>query len=259
MTSSSTWQLDASPDLTRTCLAEMIGTGAFVFVGAGAVCINEWQGDLGHLGVALAHGLMLGVMTAATAQHGGGHLNPVVTAALLAGSRLRASQALARIGAQLVGAVLAGVLLGLIFAVGRHDDGLGDVLSYAAHEARLGASSFAPTVLSPLAAVGIEGLLTFIFVFIVYAVMVDPRRPPIGGLLVGLAYAALMLVGQPLTGAAMNPARAFGPLIGGRTITLELWAQQWVYWAGPFAGALLAGALYETVFMPKSARPAGAG
>jgi hypothetical protein len=60
-----------------------------------------------------------------------------------------------------------------------------------------------------------------------------------------------MLAGAPFTGAAMNPARAFGPLAAGGRLTLHLWSQHWVYWAGPLVGALIAAALYEAAFMPR--------
>ena len=257
MTSSSPWHrlhLDALP---RACLAEMIGTFAFVFVGAGAVCVREWQGDLGLLGVAAAHGLILAVMVSATAHVSGGHLNPAVTVALLAGMRVTKRQAAAYISSQLAGATLGAALLGILFATGRDASGLGDVLSYASGEAVLGTPAFAPAVISPVAAVLLEAVLTFFLVFVTYATLVDPRGRRFAGLWVGLVYAALMLLGQPFTGAAMNPARAFGPLIAGGRLTLQLWSQHWVYWLGPLAGALLATAVYESAFMPKLARPAG--
>jgi len=257
MTLDSSWRQSPTGGLARASLAETIGTFAFVFVGAGAVCVQAWEGDLGPLAVAAAHGLVLAVMITATAHLSGGHLNPAVTVALLAGSRISKRQALTHVAAQLAGATLAGALLGILFATGRNPEALGDVLSYAANEAALGTPSFAPTVISPLAAVLLEALLTFVLVFVTYATLVDPRGPRFGGLWVGLAYAALMLVGQPFTGAAMNPARAFGPLIAGGKLTLDLWAQHWVYWAGPLAGALAAAALYEAAFLPKLARPVG--
>jgi aquaporin Z len=244
----------ASSRLSRACLAELIGTFAFVFVGAGAVCVGHWRWELGLVGVAAAHGLILAVMVGATAHISGGHLNPALTVALLAGMRIGKRRALAYIGSQLTGAALGGALLGILLATGRDVNDLGDVLSYSAQQVHLGTPSYAPTVLSPIAAASVEALLTFLLVFVAYATQVDPRGQRLGGPWVGAAYAALLLVGQPFTGAAMNPARAFGPLVAGGRLTASLWTQHWVYWAGPMAGALLAAAIYESGFMLKFAR-----
>lgn len=250
----STWRYRPIGGLARPCLAEMLGTFIFVFVGAGAVLVDHWRHDFGLLGVAAAHGLILAVMVTVTLPLGGGHLNPALTVALVAGGRVRKQVALAYIASQLTGAAMGGAVLGILFGTGLDPYQMGDVLSFAADEVALGTPSYAPTVISPLAAVMLEALLTFAFVFVTYAVLVDPRRPRTGGAYVGLAYAALMLVGAPFTGAAMNPARAFGPLAAGGRLTLHLWSQHWVYWAGPLAGALIAAALYEAAFMPRPGR-----
>ncbi|UCG31998.1 MAG: aquaporin [Phycisphaerales bacterium] len=254
MVPDSAWRYRTVGDLARPCLAEMLGTFIFVFVGTGAVLVAHWRPELGLLGVAAAHGFILAAMVTITLPLGGGHLNPAITVALVAGGRVRKHVALAYIASQLAGAAMGGAVLGILFGTGLDPYQMGDVLSFAADEVALGTPSYAPTVISPIAAVMLEALLTFALVLVTYAVLVDPRRPRMGGVFVGLAYAALMLVGEPFTGAAMNPARAFGPLIAGGRLTLHLWSQHWVYWAGPLAGALIAAALYEAAFMPRPGR-----
>jgi MIP family channel proteins len=251
MVQDSVWRYRSVDGLARPCLAEMLGTFIFVFVGTGAVLVARWRPEIGLLGVAAAHGLILAAMVTVTLPVGSGQLNPAVTVALVAGGRIRKLAALAYIASQLAGAALGGAALGILFGTGIDPYQMGDVLSFAADEAALGTPSYAPTVISPIAAVMLEALLTFAFVFVTYAMLVDPRRPRMGGIYIGLTYAALMLVGAPFTGAAMNPARVFGPLIAGGRLTYHLWSQQWVYWAGPLAGALIAAALYEAAFMPR--------
>ncbi len=235
--------------LAKACLAELLGTFVFVFVGGMAACVAQMQAEPGDIRVAWANGLILAVMVSATMNISGGHLNPAVTIALLAGARIRRRRAVAYVISQVIGASLGGLVLGWIMASGVAPDGLGDVLSFAGRDGALGTPSFSPKVISPYTATGIEALLTFVLVFVVYATMVDPRRVRMGGLGVGLTFAALMMAAEPLTGAAMNPARVLGHLIGGGQMTLDLWSQQWVYWTGPLAGGLLAAGIYESAIL----------
>ena len=92
---------------------------------------------------------------------------------------------------------------------------------------------------TPWQSIGIEAVLTFFLVFVVYGSAVDARAPKIGGLAIGLTVALDILFGGPYTGAAMNPARTFGPaLVSGQ------WTHHYVYWIGPLLGGLLAGVIY---------------
>jgi glycerol uptake facilitator-like aquaporin len=88
-------------------------------------------------------------------------------------------------------------------------------------------------------------------VFVVYGTAVDPRAPKIGGLAIGLTVALDILFGGPFTGAAMNPARTFGPALASGH-----WANQWVYWAGPMLGGLMAGLIYGRYLLPDEGKPA---
>jgi glycerol uptake facilitator-like aquaporin len=96
----------------------------------------------------------------------------------------------------------------------------------------------------------VEAILTFFLVFVVFGTAVDPRGPrAAGGLFIGLAIAMDILIGGPLTGAAMNPARAFGP-----ALFAGAWTNHWVYWIGPLLGGAAGGLLYNSIFRPEVSR-----
>jgi aquaporin TIP len=222
------------PSLLRRSVAEGVGTFALVFIGAGAVASKYFpDASYGFLGIALAHGLVLGVMVTATMSISGGHLNPAVTLALLLGRRTNLRSAVGYIVAQLLGAVLAALLLKTVYP--------GSVTRAIS----LGTPSISTAISLP-EAILVELLLTFFLVSAVFGTCVNPDAPRVGGFGIGLALMFDVLVGGPLTGAAANPARAFGPaLISGQ------WIGHIVYWVGPIAGGLLAAVLWEYVLLPR--------
>ena len=215
-------------------LAEFIGTFTLIFIGAGAICMNQLTGgQVGLLGVAIAHGLAIAVMVSATAHISGGKLNPAVTLGLVAGGKMRFKDAVPEIGSQLAGATLAALFLKMIFPEG--------VVS-AAHLGTpgLGAGVTAGT------GIFVEAILTFLLVFTVYGTAVDPKGSfkAIAGFGIGSVIAFDILAGGALTGASMNPARTFGPaLISG------FWDNHIVYWIGPLLGGGLAGWVYGKLLM----------
>jgi MIP family channel proteins len=204
-------------NLLRQCVAEAIGTFALIFIGIGAIYNNP-----GLLGVALAHGLTIAVMVSATAGISGGHLNPAVTLGLLVGGKINLRDSIAYWIAQLGGATAAGLLAAQFIGMPAVMTGTPD----------LGEK------ISQLQGIGIEAVLTFFLVFVVYGSAVDARAPKIGGLAIGLTVALDILFGGPLTGAAMNPARTFGPALASGH-----WNNHVVYWIGPMLGGLLAGVI----------------
>jgi MIP family channel proteins len=209
------------------CIAEGIGSFALIFIGVGA--INAANGDL--LAVAFAHGLTIAVFASATMHISGGHLNPAVTFAALLGGKIDFSGALRYWASQLIGAAVAGfICLGLF---GR------DIV--VAGTPNLGVGTGAG------AGILIEAILTFFLVFVVFGTGIDARGPKIGGLAIGLTVTLDILFGGPLTGAAMNPARTFGP-----ALAASAWSAHYVYWLGPLIGAAVAGLVYKTVFLSKS-------
>lgn len=260
---------------TKALIAELVGTFALCFVGAGAIMVDAHLGDKGPglVGVALAHGLILGAMVTATMGVSGGHLNPAVTVGMLVTGRISILGALGYIVAQCVGGTMAGVLL-FAFLLGSLDSPKGaQVVTETKNGtpyyevSKLGASDqYGPSTTRPaerkemvqraaIRALSIEGILTFLLVFSVFGTAVDPRHPNVGGFGIGLTLAAGILVGGPLTGAALNPARMTGTAL--ITMDAELLGQIWVYWVGPLAGGIVAALLYQFVILARaSASPA---
>jgi MIP family channel proteins len=210
--------------LTKQCVAEFVGTFALIFIGIGAIYnLGGLEKNGGLLGIALAHGLAIAVMVSATAGISGGHLNPAVTFGLMLADKIDLKGAIAYWFSQLAGAVAAAWVALVVLDTTAVFNGTPAI----GKDVTLGH------------AVIIEAVLTFFLVFVVFGSAVDERAPKIGGLAIGLTVALDILFGGPLTGAAMNPARTFGPaLIGGQ------WAHHYVYWAGPLLGGGLAGLIY---------------
>lgn len=213
---------------TKSFLAEFIGTFALIFVGVGAIAGDYLNGgQTGLVGIALAHGLTIAVMVSATAAVSGGHLNPAVTIGLWCARKIGIKDAVNYVAAQCLGAIAAAALIKLCVPA-----------------AALAAVGMGTPALGAGITVGMgfltEIILTFFLVFVVYGTAVDKRAPKVGGLFIGLTVTLDILIGGPITGAAMNPARYLGPaLLGGGL------AHWWLYWAGPVIGGILAGACYQ--------------
>jgi MIP family channel proteins len=217
----------------RPLAAELAGTFTFVFVGAGAVVVDVAKtGQLGLVGVSLAHAFALAVVVTATMRISGGHLNPAVTFGLWLSRKIEARSAGLYVVAQLLGGVLAALCVRALLP-----EMAGEVTSYGTPRIS--------GLLTDAQAVGIEGLLTFFLVGAVFGTIVSPDAPRVAGFGVGLIYLVGMLVGGPMTGGAMNPARAFGPaLVAGD------WQAHLIYWVGPLLGAALAASLWRWVLLP---------
>lgn len=235
----------------RPCLAELIGTFALVFVGAGAVCATQlaegqsWPSTVA-LSVALAEGLIYAALVTATLPISGGFLNPAVTLTLWVFRRVEGQAAAWLIAAQLLGSLLAGLLLRVMFndAALYPPAGLGATPHL--NEAAFRAGEEVSWVTLLLSGIGVEVALTFILTFAIYGTALDPRAPRLGGLGAGLALTSVVLVGYGLTGAAANPARWFGPAVWELTVPgRAAFRDHTPYWIGPVFGALLAGAVYE--------------
>jgi aquaporin Z len=230
----------------RSLVCELIGTFALTFIGAGAILTTTWTGGQpGLVGIAIAHGLALSIAVSATMNISGGHINPAVTAAMWATGRIKTPSAVGYIVAQCVGATIAGVLLTIVFrslpAGAAGISGL-DAIS----RCKLGTPFFGANISAGIAVL-VEVILTFLLLFAVFGTAVDERAPKIGGFGIGLTVGMDILMGGPITGAAMNPARTIGTLIGGGTATASLWSQHWVYWVGPVVGAVLAAVIYDSL------------
>ncbi len=220
--------------LPRRWAAEALGTFALVFIGAGAAMTRFFpNADYGILGIALAHGLVLSVMVTATMNISGGHLNPAVTLGLLTARRIAPGAAAGYIVAQLAGGVVAAALLKQFYP------------SAVLRAGALGVPTLAPSV-SLGQGIVIELILGFFLVSAVFGTCVNPGSHRIGGFGVGLTLLVCILVGGPLTGAAVNPARAFGPaLLTGQ------WVAHIVWWVGPILGGVLAALVWEKGLLGK--------
>jgi MIP family channel proteins len=215
----------------RPLTVEAIGTFALIFMGAGSIILG---GDL--VSVAFAHGLAIGLMVAAGGHISGGHFNPAVTLGLVLGRKHDPIKGVAYVVAQLVGATLAALALYAFFPSDARD---------AVH---LGTPALGPDF-SAGEGLAIEIVLTFFLMYVIYGTAVDKRGPAaIAPLAIGLTITMDIFAGGPATGAAMNPARAFGPaLVDG------FWDDQWIYWVGPAVGAAIAGLLYAYILIPPGA------
>jgi MIP family channel proteins len=213
-------------------IAEAVGTFLFFFIGAGAIVVTTIAGPSGPglVGVALAHGLALAVLVSALAAVGSGHFNPAVSFGLWVAGRMSAARVGLFVIAQLLGALAAGLALRALFSPA------------AWGPTHIGTPALGEGV-GPAAGTVIEAILTVVLVLVVFGTAVDDRAPSLGGMAIGLAVAADIMMGGPLTGAAMNPARWFGPAVASGA--LDNW---YVWWIGPLLGAAVAGLLYRYVF-----------
>ena len=216
-------RLKCSTDLLIRSLAETLGTFALTFAAAGAVMADELSGGLvTPIGSALASGLVVMAMVYAIGHISGAHINPAVTLGFTLTRRIPWRDAVAYWCAQLVGAALAaGALRGL----------LGTAAGLGGHMPSGGA----------IQSFGLEIVLTFLLMFVIAAVVADQGKiGSASGLAIGGTVALCILMGGPISGGSMNPARSFGPALVGWT-----WADHWVYWVGPLLGAAIGALAFQ--------------
>lgn len=229
-----------TPTLSAKLVAEALGTFLFVFVGAGSIVLGTHTGDGagGLVGVALAHGLALAVVVSAFGYISGGHINPAVTIGLWVAGKIDAVSSAAYVVAQLAGAAVAAFALRLL----------------------LPEASWAPTAIGGAAvaegitvgsAIGIEAILTALLLVAVIGTAVDGRAPKLGGMAIGLSVTAGVLMGGPLTGAALNPARWFGP-----AVAAGAWDNWYVWIIGPIVGAVVVALVWRYLLEDRATAPA---
>jgi MIP family channel proteins len=214
------------PDLLRRALAEALAVFALVFAGCGSIIASaRYPGTLGNIGVALVFGLIIMVMVYATGHLSGAHINPAVTVAFMLTRHFPVRDAIAYVAAQLAGAAAAAYLL------------LG---AWTTRPAHLGATL--PTV-GAGTAVLYEIVMTAFLMFVIMAVATDTRAVgAAAAIAIGGTVALDALLGGPITGASMNPARSFGPALAS-----GFWRDFWVYVLGPVAGSVIGAFAYQLV------------
>jgi MIP family channel proteins len=242
----------------RPYLVELAATFLLVLIAAGTVCSTSLAPETRFqsvggttLAIALAEGFALAALLTLSLYHSPGCLNPAFTLALWVLRRIEGARALGLVAAQLLGAVLGGLVVRSLFS------------EPVLQAARMGTPHLMKALLGPddtvtltsiVAGVGLELLLTFFLTLTLFATLFDPRAPRTGGLLVGLAQSAVVLFGYHLTGGAANPARWFGTWVWELTLPraslVSPSADHTVYWVGPIVGGLLGCLFYSALIQP---------
>jgi aquaporin Z len=226
----------------RKLVAEFVGTFLLVFLAVGAAVFgiaakvgNEGNGPgNGVVGVALAFGLVLLGIAYALGPISGAHVNPAVTLAMLLGRKMPTNEAVGFWIAQFLGAILGGAILKLFVSAF-------DVTDYTGG---LGTNSYNNGNINMAGAFVLEVLLTAAFVLVILLVTERVAAPGFAGLAIGLALTAVHLVGIPLDGTSVNPARSFGPALfaGGDAL-----GQVWLFILAPLVGAVVAVIVWKLV------------
>jgi MIP family channel proteins len=216
-------------NLQARLIAEFIGTFALIFIGAGAGAL----GLGGVVGVAFAHGLVVATFAAGYGPISGCHINPAVTVSVLVAKQISPREAGLYIVVQLLGGIVGGLLLR--FVLGGAETGLGATV--LAENLRIGDVSISVT---PLAGLVLEIILTFFLANAVLNTALAGRGGNVTPLAIGLTLTFCILMGGPLTGASLNPARTIGP-----AIAAGIFSDIWLYIVGPIIGGMLAALLYN--------------
>jgi aquaporin Z len=220
----------------RKYLAELIGTFVLVLMGCGSAVIAG--SHIGYLGIAFAFGLSVLVMVYTIGRISGCHINPAITVGMLVAGKIKGNDAIFYIVFQCIGAIIAAaVLLAIasgnpdyslaINGLGQNGYGLGSPGGYS-----LGAGLIA------------EIVLTLIFLLVVFGATAKNAPAGFAGLAIGLSLTLIHLVGIPITGTSVNPARSIGPalLVGGRAL-----GQLWLFIVAPIIGAIIAALIWKFI------------
>jgi MIP family channel proteins len=212
------------PSLFRRSVAEAVGTFALVAIGPGAVMVATKTHAFGHVGIALAFGLVITLVVASSGHLGGAHINPAVTIGFWSVRRFPAREVAPYVAAQCLGAIAASALLVWL---------LGPVGNFGA---TIPALPIAQSFVTELGYTGILG-------FVIMGVATDERSPAaVAPFAIGATVFAGALVTGPLTGGSFNPARSLGPAVVGR-----VWTAHWLYWIAPILGMMCGMWLYQAL------------
>jgi aquaporin Z len=224
-------------DDMKKYLAELLGTFVLVFIGTGSAVVAGKY--IGFLGISLAFGLAVLVMVYAIGQISGCHINPAITIAMLANGKIKGKDAVIYIIVQCIGAIIASVLL---LAIMTGHPGY-DLATNGLGQNGYGAAS--PGDFSLVSGFIAEVVLTFVFLMVIFGATSKKAPAGFAGTAIGLSLAMIHMVGIPITGTSVNPARSLGPaLVAGGTAL----AQLWMFIVAPIIGALVAAFVWKYLF-----------
>ncbi len=209
----------------RRWLAEGLGTFFLVLIGPGAAVVNAFSGGaVTHVGVALAFTFVITAMIVTLGHVSGAHINPAVTVAFWSSGRFPRREVIPYVAAQLGSAIAAALTLKGIFG------------------AAVSAAATVPIV-PQASAFALEWLLSFVLMLVIMAVATDSRVPAgFAAIAIGMTVGFCALMGGPITGASMNPARSFGPAVGA-----GVWTGHWLYWLAPLTAMPVAARVYDAL------------
>jgi aquaporin Z len=219
-------------------ISELIGTMVLVLFGCGSAAIAGTI--LGNLGIAMAFGLSIVAMAYVIGDISGCHVNPAVSIGMWIDGRMETKDLLLYIVFQCIGAIIGIAILAVII---NSSASLGGYMTTGLGQNGFGAAS--AVGLNVVGAVIVEVILTFVFVFTVLGVTKKAENATIAGIVIGLTLAFVHILGIPLTGTSVNPARSLAPALfmGGQALQ-----QVWVFILAPIVGAVIAGLLYKGLF-----------
>ena len=222
-------------------LAELIGTFILVFMGCGSAMLLGCDVAGGHLAVALAFGLSIVATAYVIGDVSGCHINPAVSLAMLINKKLSVVDFCGYVVAQIIGAIAGAGLLKVLMGFG-----IADLTGALGSNGIANAGGIAGALL-------IEIVLTFIFIFTILGVTSSKSNGSVAGIVIGLVLAFVHIVGIPLTGTSVNPARSIGPALfaGGDAL-----ANVWVFILAPLVGAVLAAVVFNCVAKLKAGEKA---
>jgi len=231
-------------DKAKKYISEFIGTLVLVFMGCGSAIFLGCQPDGGHLAVALAFGLSIVAMAYVIGNISGCHINPAVSLAMLLRKKLSVVDFCGYVVSQILGAIAASGLLKLILSLKENA---------ASAESLDLSGGFGTNGVAGAGGIGgaliVEVILTFIFILVILGVTSDESKGGVAGIVIGLTLTFVHIVGIPLTGTSVNPARSIGPALfvcGGDALT-----DLWVFIVGPLVGAALAVLVFSLVAAKK--------
>ena len=223
--------------IMKRYISELIGTMVLVLFGCGSAAIAG--ATLGNLGIAMAFGLSIVAMAYVIGDISGCHINPAVSIGMWIDGRMEEKDLIMYIIFQCIGAIIGIALLVVII---NSAPNLGGYLTTGLGQNGFGSAS--SVGLDVVGAIIVEIILTFVFVFTVLGVTKKTENATIAGIVIGLTLAFVHIMGIPLTGTSVNPARSLAPALfmGGQALQ-----QVWVFIFAPIVGAVIAGLLFKVL------------